>query len=68
MRSSTARCTCPTWATDAARRREAGVPEEVAFESKGALAQGMLQRALASVLKPSWVVGDEVYGRDGPLR
>ena len=28
----------------------------------------MLQRALSTGLKPAWVVGDEVYGRDGTLR
>lgn len=56
------------WVEDEARRREAGVPEDVAFESKPALAQGMVQRALAAGLKPAWVVGDEVYGRDGTLR
>lgn len=54
-------------AQDAERRREAGVPEEVAFESKRALVQGLLQRALASGLKLREVVGDGVYGRDGPL-
>ncbi|NOJ79215.1 IS701 family transposase [Myxococcus xanthus] len=56
------------WTQDAARRDAGGIPEDVDFESKSALAQGMLQRALASGLKPAWVVGDEVYGRDNTLR
>ncbi|MBU8900930.1 IS701 family transposase [Corallococcus sp. M34] len=56
------------WTRDEERRRAGGVPEEVRFESKPALAQGLLQRALASGLKPAWVVGDEVYGRDSTLR
>ncbi|MBJ6766203.1 transposase, partial [Myxococcaceae bacterium JPH2] len=36
------------WTQDAERRRTGGVPDEVSFESKPALAQGLLQRALAS--------------------
>ena len=56
------------WTQDAERRRAGGIPEEVSFESKPALTQGMLQRALAAGLKPAWVIGDEVYGRDNTLR
>ncbi|NNC02379.1 IS701 family transposase [Corallococcus exiguus] len=56
------------WAEDAARRQAGGIPDEVGFEPKPALAQGMLQRALGAGLKPAWVVGDEVYGRDSTLR
>lgn len=56
------------WAQDKERRREAGVPEEVAFRTKPAIGLELLERALAAGLRPSWVVGDEVYGRDGHLR
>ena len=34
------------WADDWERRREAGVPESVGFQTKGQLAQQMLQRAV----------------------
>ncbi|RKI50943.1 transposase [Corallococcus sp. AB049A] len=34
------------WTEDEARREAGGIPDEVGFESKPALAQGMLQRAL----------------------
>lgn len=50
------------WAKDAERRREAGVPEEVEFASKPALAKRMLQRTLDSGVSASWVVADSVYG------
>jgi SRSO17 transposase len=40
----------------------------VAFLTKPELARVMLERAFNAGLKPSWVLGDEVYGRDGTLR
>ena len=56
------------WADDRERRREAGVPEEVAFRTKPQLAQGMLERAVESGVPFGWVTGDEVYGSDRNLR
>ena len=52
------------WAEDAARRAEAGIPEAVAFATKGELARAMLARAFASGVPAAWVVGDTVYGGD----
>jgi len=57
-----------SWSTDRPRCREAGIPDAVPFRTKPHLARVMLQRALASGLRPTWVVGDEVYGNDGALR
>jgi len=56
------------WATDTARRDEAGVPEEATFQTKPALARAMLARAFAAGVPAAWVTGDEVYGRDRRLR
>jgi len=56
------------WATDAARRAEAGVPPGVRFATKGQLAKAMLARAFAAEVPVAWVTGDEVYGNDGRLR
>lgn len=56
------------WATDEARREEAGVPEEVEFATKGELARGMLERAFEAEVPAKWVTADEVYGNDGKLR
>ncbi len=56
------------WAGDRERRREAGVPEDVAFRTKPQLAQRMLERALESGVPFDWVAGDEVYGNDRNLR
>ena len=56
------------WAEDGERRREAGVPEEVSFQTKPRLAQEMLERALESGVPFSWVTGDVIYGSDRNLR
>ena len=56
------------WADDLERRREAGVPEKVAFRTKPQLARRMLERALESGVPFGWVTGDEVYGNDRNLR
>src|SRR5688500_15816759 len=53
-----------TWAEDWSRRRAAGVPDEVAFATKGKLAQAMLARAFAAEVPAAWVTGDEIYGND----
>ena len=58
----------PVWADDRERRRRAGVPEDVAFRTKGQLAQLMLERAVESEVPFSWFTGDEVYGNDRNLR
>ncbi len=56
------------WADDPDRRREAGVPSEASFATKGALARAMLDRAFAAEVPAAWVTGDEPYGNDGGLR
>ncbi len=56
------------WADDWERRREAGVPESVGFQTKGKLARLMLERALESEVPFGWFTGDEVYGNDRKLR
>ena len=57
-----------SWTADAARRKDAGIPPEVRFATKGDLAQAMLERAFAAAVPAAWVTGDEVYGNDGDLR
>ena len=48
--------------------KEAGVPESVAFRTKGQLAQLMLKRAVESEVPFGWFTEDEVYGSDRNLR
>jgi SRSO17 transposase len=56
------------WTNDAARCREAKVPEAVTFASKPQLAQAMLAHAFALGIPAAWVAGDEVYGSAPALR
>jgi SRSO17 transposase len=56
------------WTADPARCRAAGVPDQVGFATKPALARAMLARALDAGVPAAWVTGDEVYGADPRLR
>jgi SRSO17 transposase len=56
------------WTDDPKRCRAAGVPEQVAFATKPALASKMLTRALDASVPAAWVTGDEVYGANPGLR
>ena len=49
-------------------KKPAGLPEEVAFRTKGQLARVMIARALAAGVPFGWVTGDTVYGNDRRLR
>jgi len=52
------------WATDPKRREEAGVPLEVVFRTKPALALEMLADAVAAGVPFRWVGGDSIYGEN----
>jgi SRSO17 transposase len=52
------------WTADRVRCREAGIPDQVEFATKGALAKQMLVRAFAAGIKADWVLADTVYGYD----
>jgi SRSO17 transposase len=56
------------WANDRARRQEAGVPDEVIFQTKPMLAMEMIRQTLADGVLPAPVLGDEVYGNSHELR
>ena len=57
-----------SWAEDGPRRRAAGIPEAVTFQTKPMLGKGMLERAFQAGMPCGWVAGDEVYGHDSKLR
>ena len=57
-----------SWIDDPARCQAVGVPDQVGFATKPALAQAMVCRALDAGVLATWVAGDEVYGADPGLR
>ena len=56
------------WIDDPARCQAAGIPDQVGFATKPALATQMLTRTLDAGVPAAWVAGDEVYGADPRLR
>jgi SRSO17 transposase len=56
------------WTDDPERCQTVGVPDQVGFATKPALAAQMLTRALDAGVPAAWVAGDEVYGADPGLR
>jgi len=56
------------WISDAARRKEAGVPEQIAFKTKPGIALDQIHAAVAAGLPRGVVLMDAGYGVDGALR
>ncbi|HOC01002.1 MAG TPA: IS701 family transposase [Verrucomicrobiota bacterium] len=56
------------WANDPLRREGAGVPAEVSFQTKPAIALELIKSVLADNVTPAPVLGDEVYGAASELR
>jgi len=57
------------WTADRQRCREAGVPEEIGYQSKAELGLGLLRRARqAGHLTTEWVTADSGYGEIPTLR
>ena len=55
------------WVDDPDRCAAAGIPTDVGFATKPALATGMITAALDAGVTARWVAGDEVYGADPTL-
>src|SRR3954462_4975334 len=56
------------WAVDEERRSKVGVPLDVVFQSKPALALEQIRAAHAAGVPPGVVLADEVYGSTGSVR
>jgi len=56
------------WADNPARRAKAGVPEEIAFQTKPQIALAQIRAAIAAEVPRGVVVMDAGYGADSALR
>jgi SRSO17 transposase len=56
------------WAADEPRRRKAGVPEDIAFATKGQIARAQIRMACEQGLPKGVVLMDAGYGHDARLR
>jgi len=56
------------WADDEARRRKAGVPEDIVFKTKPEIALEMIRSACEQGLPGGLAIFDAGYGHDGKLR
>jgi len=56
------------WCQDKARCDEAGVPDDIPFATKPALAMKMIGHALDQAIRPDYILADEVYGNDSKFR
>ena len=56
------------WARDRQRRRQAGVPDEVHFQTKQQIARDQIRQALEDEGEPGVVLADATYGNDSEFR
>ena len=56
------------WAVDMARRKKAGVPTEIQFKTKSAIAIDLLKQAITQGVAVGTVLGDSAYGIDTAFR
>jgi SRSO17 transposase len=56
------------WCQDAERRQQAGVPEEIEFETKPEIALGQIRQAVEQKVPAGVVLADAGYGNGTPFR
>jgi SRSO17 transposase len=56
------------WAEDAQRRKKTGIPEEVRFQTKPAIAVKQIQQAQEEGVPPAPILADAAYGNDSQFR
>ena len=57
-----------TWAQDRKRRKETGIPREVTFATKPAIALQQIRKAVEEEVTTAPVLADAAYGNDGRFR
>ena len=56
------------WVQDDERRRQAGVPERIGFQTKPQIAMAQIRQAVAEEVPPGVILADAGYGTDGQFR
>src|ERR1700674_4282604 len=57
-----------TWAKDRKRRKKAGIPEEISFVTKPAIALQQIRKAMEEEVATAPVLADAAYGNDSQFR
>jgi len=57
-----------SWASDRERRETAGVPEEISFQTKPAIALAQIRQAVEQGVPPAPVLADSAYGNETRFR
>lgn len=57
-----------TWDGDRNRCRDAGIPDDVVYREKWAIALDLLERSLDNGMRFKWLTADELYGGCGAFR
>jgi SRSO17 transposase len=57
-----------SWCADRERCRSAQIPDDVPFQTKPQIAQGMLEQAWDEGVAMQWVTGDSLYGNSPTFR
>lgn len=57
-----------SWTRDEERRREARIPDELKFRTKGQIALDLIRRTIADGVPLEWITADELYGRSKDFR
>jgi SRSO17 transposase len=57
-----------SWASDRERRKETGIPQEISFQTKPAMALAQIRQAIEQGVPPAPVLADSAYGNDTQFR
>jgi SRSO17 transposase len=57
-----------SWASDRERRKETGVPREISFQTKPAIALAQIRQAVEQGIPPAPVLADSAYGNETRFR
>jgi SRSO17 transposase len=57
-----------SWASDRERRKETGIPQEISFQTKPAIALAQIRQAVEQGVPPAPVLADSAYGNETRFR